>query len=53
MKSPISIANYNAVGGPTLSIQVITQDFIHQISKQKIDNIGSNWLFDYEDLEIL
>jgi choline dehydrogenase-like flavoprotein len=50
--SPISIANYNAVGGSTLIysghyLRFHPSDF----NTKKIDNIGSNWLFNYYDLE--
>ncbi len=50
--SPISIANYNAVGGSTLIYSGHYPRFHPSDFKtKKIDNIGSNWLFDYEDLE--
>jgi choline dehydrogenase-like flavoprotein len=50
--SPISIANYNAVGGSTLIYSGHYPRFHPSDFKtKKIDNIGSNWLFSYYDLE--
>ena len=50
--SPISIANYNAVGGSTLVYSGHYPRFHPSDFKtKKIDNIGSNWLFNYYDLE--
>jgi len=50
--SPISIANYNAVGGSTLIYSGHYPRFHPSDFKtKKIDNIGSNWLFDYYTLE--
>ncbi len=50
--SPISIANYNAVGGSTLVYSGHYPRFHpSDFNTKKIDNIGSNWLFDYYDLE--
>jgi choline dehydrogenase-like flavoprotein len=50
--SPISIANYNAVGGSTLIYSGHFPRFHPSDFKtKKIDNIGSNWLFSYYDLE--
>ena len=52
IQSLISIANYNAVGGSTLIYSGHYPRFHPSDFKtKKIDNIGSNWLFDYEDLE--
>ena len=50
--SPISIANYNAVGGSTLVYSGHYPRFHpSDFNIKKIDNIGSNWLFNYYDLE--
>ena len=50
--SPISIANYNAVGGSTLVYSGHYPRFHpSDFNTKKIDNIGSNWLFSYYDLE--
>ena len=50
--SPISIANYNAVGGSTLVYSGHYPRFHpSDFNTKKIDNIGSNWLFNYYDLE--
>lgn len=50
--SPISIANYNAVGGSTLIYSGHYPRFHpSDFYTKKIDNIGSNWLFNYYDLE--
>lgn len=50
--SPISIANYNAVGGSTLIYSGHYPRFhLSDFNTRKIDNIGSNWLFNYYDLE--
>ncbi len=50
--SPISIANYNAVGGSTLIYSGHYPRFHPSDFKiKKIDKVGSNWLFDYYDLE--
>ena len=50
--SPISIANYNAIGGSTLIYSGHYPRFHpSDFNTRKIDNIGSNWLFNYYDLE--
>ena len=50
--SPISIANYNAVGGSTLIYSGHFPRFHpSDFNTKKIDNVGSDWLFDYCDLE--
>ena len=50
--SPISIANYNAVGGSTLIYSGHYPRFHpSDFETKKIDKIGSNWLFNYYDLE--
>ena len=50
--SPISIANYNAVGGSTLVYSGHYPRFHPSDFKtKKNDKIGSNWLFNYYDLE--
>ncbi len=50
--SPISISNYNAVGGSTLIYSGHYPRFHPSDFKTKeIDDIGSNWLFNYNDLE--
>tara|TARA_A100001015_G_scaffold289700_1_gene361886 strand:- start:674 stop:2251 length:1578 start_codon:yes stop_codon:yes gene_type:complete len=50
--SPISIANYNAIGGSTLVYSGHYPRFHPSDFKtKKLDNIGSNWLFNYYDLE--
>ena len=50
--SPISIANYNAIGGSTLIYSGHYPRFHPSDFKtKKIDKIGSNWLFNYYDLE--
>ena len=50
--SPISIANYNAVGGSTLIYSGHYPRFHPSDFKtKKLDNVGSNWLFNYYDLE--
>jgi len=50
--SPISIANYNAVGGSTLIYSGHYPRFHpSDFNTKKIDKIGSNWLFNYYDLE--
>ena len=50
--SPISIANYNAVGGSTLIYSGHYPRFHpSDFYTKKIDNIGSNWMFGYYDLE--
>ena len=50
--SPISIANYNAIGGATLIYSGHYPRFHPSDFKtKKLDNVGSNWLFDYYDLE--
>jgi choline dehydrogenase-like flavoprotein len=50
--SPISIANYNAVGGSTLIYSGHYPRFHpSDFYSKKVDNIGSNWLFNYYDLE--
>ena len=50
--SPISISNFNAVGGSTLIYsghypRFHSSDFY----TKKSDNVSSNWLFNYRDLE--
>ena len=50
--SPISIANYNAVGGSTLIYSGHYPRFHPSDFKtKKIDKVGNNWLFNYYDLE--
>jgi choline dehydrogenase-like flavoprotein len=50
--SPISIANYNAVGGSTLVYSGHYPRFHpSDFNTKKIDKIGSDWLFNYYDLE--
>ncbi len=50
--SPISIANFNAVGGSTLIYSGHYPRFHPSDFKtKKVDNVGSNWLFNYYDLE--
>ena len=50
--SAISIANYNAVGGSTLIYSGHYPRFHpSDFNTKKIDNVGSNWLFNYYDLE--
>jgi len=50
--SPISIANYNAVGGATLVYSGHYPRFHPSDFKtKKMDNIGKDWLFNYYDLE--
>ena len=50
--SPISIANFNAVGGATLIYSGHYPRFHpSDFNTKKIDKIGSNWLFNYYDLE--
>ncbi len=50
--SPISIANYNAVGGSTLVYSGHYPRFHPSDFKtKKNDKIGSDWLFNYYDLE--
>ncbi len=50
--SPISIANYNAIGGATLIYSGHYPRFHPSDFKtKKCDNFGSDWLFGYNDLE--
>jgi len=50
--SPISIANYNAVGGSTLIYSGHYPRFHpSDFNTKKIDNVSSDWLFNYDDLE--
>ncbi len=50
--SPISIANYNAVGGSTLVYSGHYPRFHpSDFNTKKIDGVGSDWLFNYYDLE--
>ena len=50
--SPISIANYNAVGGSTLIYSGHYPRFHPSDFKtKKIDKVGNNWLFNYYDLK--
>ena len=50
--SPISIANFNAVGGSTILYSGHFPRFHPSDFKTKtVDNVGEDWPFDYKDLE--
>ena len=51
-KSPISIANFNAVGGSTILYSGHVPRFHPSDFKTKtVDNVGDDWPFEYKDLE--